>query len=61
MTEENIKILTTNGHELEEVDIFNLNNNINKFSYQNVKNEKELRELKLSQQHQTKAKTIERV
>ena len=48
MTEENIKILTTNGHELEEVDIFNLNNNINKFSYQNVKNEKELRELKLS-------------
>ena len=28
-------------------DIFDLNNNINKFSYQNMKNEKELRELKV--------------
>lgn len=28
-------------------DVFNLNNNISKFSYQNLKNEKELRELKL--------------
>ena len=28
-TDENIKIQLTNGHELEEIDIFNLNNNIN--------------------------------
>lgn len=60
-TDENLKIQLTNGQELEEIDIFNLNNNINKFSYQNVRDEKELRELKLQSQNQPKFKAIEKV
>ncbi|CDW78499.1 UNKNOWN [Stylonychia lemnae] len=43
----------------ETNDVFDLNNNINKFSYQNMKNERELRELKL--QTQSKYQSVERM
>ncbi len=32
---------------LSENDVFNLNTNIQKFSYKNIKNQQELRQLKL--------------
>eukprot|EP00347_Sterkiella_histriomuscorum_P008873 403343419 len=41
-------------------DLFDLNNNIQKFSYQNMRNDKELRELKL-QNNQSKYKSLEKM
>jgi len=46
---------------VQENDLFNLNTNIQKFSYKNVKDAKDLRELKVQASREQRLKTLEKL